>query len=188
MHNIITSGKETKYIVLEELAIASGFTNVSALNMDALVFRSEIRDMCAADKCKNYGRSWSCPPATPSLEFISNRAASYRSGILLQTTAKLDDEFDPEGITELGKRHQKSFDNFVRQASMTCESILPMGTGGCRRCKKCTYPDRPCRYPNKLYHSMEAYGLWVSDVCEKSNVKYYYGPKTMTFTACVLFN
>jgi len=182
-----TSDIIIKYEDMEKLAKASGFTTVGALNMDALIFRSDVRDMCASGKCNNYGKSWSCPPATPSLENITNRASAYGKGIILQTTAVLEDEFDTDGITELGRRHQKSFDNFVRQASMIYGNILPMGTGGCRRCKKCTYPDRPCRYPDKLYHSMEAYGLWVSDVCEKSDVKYYYGPKTMTFTACVLY-
>ena len=35
---------------------------------------------------------------------------------------------------------------------------------------------------------MEAYGLLVSDVCLKSGVKYYYGPKTMTYTSCILID
>ena len=35
---------------------------------------------------------------------------------------------------------------------------------------------------------MEAYGLVVSDACKKTGLPYYYGPNTMTFTACVMID
>ena len=41
------------------LAKEAGFTYAAPLAMDALEFRDEVRGMCSADKCKNYGRSWS---------------------------------------------------------------------------------------------------------------------------------
>ena len=31
------------------------------------------------------------------------------------------------------------------------------------------------------------YGLFVSDVCVRSNLAYNYGPRTLTYTACVLY-
>ena len=34
---------------------------------------------------------------------------------------------------------------------------------------------------------MEAYGLFVTQVCRDNNMKYYYGPKIITYTGCVLF-
>ena len=33
---------------------------------------------------------------------------------------------------------------------------------------------------------MEACGLFVSKVCEDSGMRYYYGPRTITFSCCVL--
>lgn len=35
---------------------------------------------------------------------------------------------------------------------------------------------------------MEAYGLFVSDICARSGLAYNYGPRTMTYTSCVLYN
>lgn len=55
-------------------------------------------------------------------------------------------------------------------------------------CSQCTYPDSPSRFPDKAIPSMEAYGLLVSKVCEKSGLPYYYGPKTLTYTSCVLID
>ena len=65
---------------------------------------------------------------------------------------------------------------------------LPLTAGSCTLCARCTYPDRPCRYPTKRLSSMEAYGLFVSDICTRSGLAYNYGPRTMTYTSCVLYN
>ncbi|MBQ8925438.1 MAG: DUF2284 domain-containing protein, partial [Clostridia bacterium] len=40
---------------------------------------------------------------------------------------------------------------------------------------------------DKAMSSMEAYGLFVTRVCKDNGVPYYYGPKTITYTACVLY-
>ena len=58
---------------------------------------------------------------------------------------------------------------------------------GCGICEKCTYPDAPCRFPDRAFPSMEACGLVVNDVCKASGIPYNYGPRTMTFTGCVLY-
>ena len=64
----------------------------------------------------------------------------------------------------------------------------PMTAGTCTRCKQCTYPDAPCRFPNKLFPSMEACGLVVSKVCSDAGVPYYYGSQKLAYTGCVLYN
>jgi predicted metal-binding protein len=53
-------------------------------------------------------------------------------------------------------------------------------------CKTCTYPDAPCRFPEKMSASMEALGMVVSDVCKDNKLPYYYGAGTLTFVGCVL--
>ena len=45
---------------LLNLAAECGFTHVNMLNVSALEFRSEVRDMCAADKCAHSGRCQAC--------------------------------------------------------------------------------------------------------------------------------
>ena len=46
----------------------------------------------------------------------------------------------------------------------------------------------PCRYPDKLWPSMEAYGLLVSDACRSAGLEYYHGPGTITYSSCILIN
>ena len=167
-------------------AKALGFTHAGALNMDALVFMPEVREMCAANRCHQYGTNWTCPPGCGSIEDAAARASKYTFGLLVQTVGRLEDDFDYEIIQSTGDQHK---DNFIRLAEHVRErypDMLPMGAGGCRICDTCTYPDAPCRCPDRAIPSMEAYGLWVSKVCELSGVPYYHGKLTVTYTSCYL--
>lgn len=181
--------KDDYYVKTEkllQLADEIGFSHSAALDMDSLVFRQEVRDMCSADLCRSYGKSWSCPPAVGSLERIAERTAKYDSGIVVQTSGDLENNFDMESIRRIMADHKKKFDTFIRQVRLLTKECLPMGAGACTVCHRCTYPDRPCRHPDKMLVSMEAYGLLVSDVCLKSGLEYNYGQNTMTYTSCVL--
>ena len=173
---------------LIRLALEAGFTSAGSLEMSSLVFREEVRGMCAADKCRSYGRSWSCPPAVGSLESISARAAGFGRGIIVQTTGSMSNEFDYASIQDTGARHKRNFDTLVRQVRMLFPGCLPMGAGACTVCAKYSYPDRPCRHPKKMFPSMEAYGLLISEVCSSSGLGYNYGPLTLTFTSCILID
>lgn len=144
--------------------------------------------MCSADKCRAFGKRWACPPGCGSIEHCEKRMKSYSGGVLVQTVGTLDDDFDSEGIAETQKIHNRRFQTMARQARIILGDCLPLSAGTCTRCEVCTYPDRPCRFPARMLSSMEAYGLLVSDVCQKSGMPYYRGEKTISFTSCILFN
>ena len=170
------------------LAKQAGFTQAAPLESSALTVRTEVREMCASDRCRAYDRSWSCPPACGTLDHCQNRMNRYQRGILLQTTGHLEDDFDAEAIHETEQRHKASFATLARQIRHLYPNCLPLTAGTCTLCRKCTYPTKPCRFPQKRFSSMEAYGLLVSDVCLKTGLKYYYGPKTITYTSCILID
>jgi|GEM_PF-290270 len=170
-----------------QAALEAGFTAAFPLDPGKLRFLPAVRDMCADGRCGNYNRSWSCPPACGTLEESAARAKRYPFGVLLQTTVTLSDPFDYEGMEAAGIKHKASFEKFTDFMRNSFPDVLPMGAGGCRLCKTCTYPDSPCRFPERMTVSMEAYGLLVSDVCADCGAPYYYGSGTMTFAACVLY-
>lgn len=171
---------------LLELAEEVGFSHAGELNLEALEFLPQVREMCAADRCHSYGRCWTCPPACGSLEETAARAARYHRGVLLQSTGALEDDFDVETMQQTEALQRQRFTAFVERVRREHPDCLPMATGACTVCQSCTYPDAPCRFPEKAIPSMEAYGLWVSKVCEDSGLPYYYGKGTITYTACVL--
>jgi predicted metal-binding protein len=164
----------------------TGFSQSGELNVDALVFMPEVRDMCSVDRCQHYAKNWRCPPACGSIEEAAERAAKYSYGLIVQTIGKMDDDFDYETIESTSTKHKQDFAELVKRLRSRYDDILPMGAGTCTLCEDCTYPDDECRHPDESISSMEAYGLWVSKVCELSGVPYNNGPRTITFTSCYL--
>ena len=66
--------------------------------------------------------------------------------------------------------------------------IMVLSTEGCARCEKCTYPDAPCRFPDRLTPSIESYGVEVNVLARQAGVRYHNGPNTVTYFSCVFFN
>lgn len=170
------------------LARENGFSHIGFADMSALEPLEEVRKMCSADRCGKWNANWSCPPACGSIEYAKRRIAQYNKCLIVQTTGELADEFDYEGMQITAKAHKRAFLNFVRQARMLHPDCLPLTAGSCTICKKCTYPNKPCRYPAKRLSSMEAFGLFVSNVCSRSGLGYNYGARTMTYTSCLLYS
>ena len=142
--------------------------------------------MCAADRCRSFNRNWSCPPGCGTLEEIAERVKPYTRGILVQSIGQLEDEFDVETMMETEHTQKARFAQLVEYVRSKEPDCIPMAAGACQVCKKCTYPDAPCRFPEKSIPSMEAYGLFVSKVCIQSGMKYNYGKNTIAYSSCIL--
>lgn len=169
-----------------DAATAFGFSHAGLLRVDTLRLRPEVRDMCNADKCRRYNKSWMCPPACGTLEENYEKIKPYTEGLLVQTTGVLDDDFDYETMEAAGKKQKELFMAFRRELAAAFESVLALTSGSCDLCEACTYPDAPCLHPGEAVPSIEAIGLVVSDVCTDNGLPYYYGPGTITYTGCYL--
>lgn len=173
------------YKEMEILATNTGFTHCGPLDPNTIVLKNEVRDMCAA--CQMYGKRWSCPPGCGDLETIARNIRRYSHGILLQSTGDIEDSFDFEAMQEIEAAHKSRFTALHEALLRQKLPHLAMGAGCCTMCKTCTYPDGPCRFPERMVSSMEASGMVVVEVCQANGLPYYYGSNTMTYTSCILF-
>lgn len=165
---------------------AAGFQYVAPLKASTIELRQEVRDMCAANTCGKYDKNWSCPPGCGSLEELRARIAGYTEGVLVQSVGELEDEMDGETMMETERRHKATFYRFLDELLPQYPGLLALGTGCCTQCKRCTYPDAPCRFPERQVSSMESYGMLVLQVCKDNDMQYYYGPCTISYTSCFL--
>lgn len=163
-----------------------GFSEANILDTKTLRAERWVRETCASDRCHAYGHNWTCPPACGTLEECAQRMEKYAHGILLQTVGRLARQIDAKAYIRTEEVHLKHFSEFTKKIRAEYPDSLCLGAGGCRICGMCAYPN-PCRFPDKACSSMEAYGLFVTQVCKDNNIKYYYGNQTITYTACVLF-
>ncbi len=169
-----------------QYAAEVGFTCAIPLDPSLLQAQDHVRSMCEADKCRAYGKNWTCPPHCGTLAACEAGMHQFRYGILLQTVGQLSKDIDSRGYREAEQRHLDAFSRFCGAIRREYPDALCLGTGGCRICKVCAYP-APCRFPEKAVSSMEAYGLFVTQVCQDCGASYYHGPRTITYTACVLY-
>jgi len=164
----------------------SGFESIGELDPQLLVARYEVRDMCASGKCHAYGHNWACPPALPGIEVSNAEFKRFHTGFVFQTIALMEDDFDYEAIQAASKEHGRRFNRLLRLLADRRSELMLLSAGTCRVCKECTYPDAPCRHPERAYPSMEAKGLIVADTCTLAGVPYNHGPQTLAFSSCAL--
>lgn len=171
---------------LEAMAAKAGFTHLAPLDAATIELKKEVRDMCASGGCGAYGKNWSCPPACGELEDLRQSIARYRRGILVQSVGEVEDSLDFEGMMEVETAHKARFNALHEALCRRWPDLLALGVGACTRCRVCTCPDAPCRFPDKRVSSMEACGMVVSEVCRANGLGYYYGPRAIAYTSCFL--
>lgn len=180
--------KDIDFNQLKEKALENGFSYVGDLDATTIVAREEVRSDCAKNKCKVYDKNWSCPPACGTIDECAANMRKYHRGLILQTTGQLEDSFDFETMQETMENHSKNCNRFADYIYKSYPGSLFLVAGACTRCKDCTYPDSPCRFPDAMNSSMEAYGIVVSDLCSANGIPYYHGPNTITYVGCVLID
>lgn len=163
-----------------------GFDAVTCLDVSTLEPEPWVRDTCASDKCHAYDKNWACPPACGTLEECGARMKQYEHGLLLQVVGHQKARIDIECYAETEQRLRAALEAFADKLRAEHPDALVLGAGACRICPVCAYPE-PCRFPDRIISSMEAYGLFVTRVCKDNGAKYHYGPMTITYTGCVLY-
>jgi len=89
-------------------------------------------------------------------------------------------------MMEIEQEHKEHFQEMYAALRDAGAETLAIGAGCCTQCAKCTYPDSPCRFPEKMISSMEAYGMLVLEVCKANGLQYYYGADKMAYNSCFL--
>ena len=171
---------------LNQIAQDCGFSHMGDLPLDKLELRQEVRDMCLTNSCGQYGKRWSCPPGCGSLDELRAQLGTYHRGILVQTVGQLEDEFDVESMLGTEAAHKENLLRMRQVLGSHYPRLLTIGAGCCTVCARCTYPEQPCRFPERQIVSMEAYGMLVLEVCKQSGMGYYYGEDKIAYTSCFL--
>ncbi|MDD3112889.1 MAG: DUF2284 domain-containing protein [Candidatus Izemoplasmatales bacterium] len=171
---------------IEDFLKNQGYT-YAVIEPDNIIYREEFAAKCRMNYCGRYQKSWSCPPAIGDIEAIKKRANDFPTAILFQKVFPLEDIYDVEGM-DAGRK-------IIMTDTLTLQDDLKKGNapffmlaaGSCSLCKECTYPDRPCRFPERMLISMEALGIDVAELARRYQLKYYNGPATVTYFAIVFF-
>lgn len=137
-------------------------------------FSERIRYVCEHE-CTMYGKSWACPPAVGTVEACREKVLSYPEGLVFTTLTEVEDIADLEATLATRAPHEqitRQVRDILRQYS---PDVLTLSTEACAICEHCTYPNAPCRNPDRMFPCVESYGVVATDLAEKNGIEFYNG-------------
>ncbi len=173
---------------LKNIAIQSGLYECGEMEVSKIKFYPELRKACEVNTCRKYDTKWTCPPGVGTLEECKARVLKFSTMLLFSKKIELEDEFDIEGMAEGVLEFKKAVTVFEENVEELLGDRMFLTNEGCNRCEKCTYPDSPCRFPQKIHHSISGYGFFVSELARQVGIKYNNGKNTVTYFGALLFN
>ena len=120
------------------MAREAGFTYAVSLDPSTIELKDEVRAMCAANSCGQYGKRWSCPPGCGDLTECASRIAGYKTGLLVQTVGKLEDSMDVETMMDTETAHKAHFQVLYAGLHREYPGMLALGAGCCTQCSVCS--------------------------------------------------
>ena len=150
-------------------------------------FSEDVVNMCKSNQCGKYGTCWTCPPGVGELDVLESKIKSYENAAVFTYKQELEDCFDFEGMTEGQQKARAVLDEIISKLVSDEVQFMALGCEGCHICEKCTYPDAPCRFPERAVPSVEACGINVVELSRKAGIKYNNGAETVTYFCVILF-
>lgn len=108
--------------------------------------------------------------------------------LVLSGKYDLEDSFDYEGMTDGMKRFSETCRTFDKAIRPQISKYILFSNEGCDLCKSCTYPDAPCRFPDRVHGSLEGNGIFVTQLAKLAGMKYNNGPNTVTYFGALVCN
>ena len=166
-------------------ALSLGFSKAVFLDDLAIECKPELRAYCNPEHCPNHGQNWVCPPGCGTLEECMEKAGLFHKGIVLQSVTELTPPAGRETYVKLNREHNFRFKEFIECVKPGVAKLLPLTSGGCVFCDKCSYP-KPCVKPDVKMESLSAFGIDVGNLCGLAGLAFAFRPDIVYFTALLL--
>ncbi len=150
-------------------------------------FDEKSRQYCSANLCGEYGRTWTCPPAAGETAECIERVKSFDKAFVFTHKGFIADMKDSLQIDILRNETMGILYSVCEKLRKDGVCHLALGCSGCKFCEKCTYPDAPCRFPEKAVYPAEAFCVDVASLAEKVGFEYLAGENIVTFFCIILF-
>lgn len=151
-------------------------------------FSAEVRAACAENLCGQYGTCHTCPPGCGEWDVLAAKYRAYRGAFLYTTLHKPKGACDFSEMLRSGNDHRRVDDALIDALhDAGFRDFVLSGAGSCPVCEKCTYPDAPCRFPDKARSAMEALGIDVVALAADKGITYDHGKGTVTYFSIVFY-
>lgn len=171
--------------LLEEQLSALPLFQYAIMKSEDLMFTERVRYVCE-NECPMYNTTWACPPAVGTVEACIGKCACFPEVLMISTVTEVNDIENMRETLATRSEHEavtREVTELVR--SHGCETMT-LSTEACSICPKCSYPNEPCRHPDRMYPCVESYGILVTDLCEKAGMEFFNG-NIVTWVSLIFF-
>ena len=171
---------------LEEQLSALPIVQYEFFRTEDLVFTPRVRTVCQLE-CRRYGTSWACPPGVGTVEACKARCLSYPEGLLIVTMTEVEDIADIDETLATRGPHEEITRQVHRMMRDQGAEVYVLSTESCAICQRCTYPEAPCRHPERMYPCVESHGILVTDLGERVGLPFQSGGNIVTWFSLLLY-
>lgn len=171
---------------LEEQLSALPIVQYEFFRTEDLVFTPRVRTVCQLE-CRRYGTSWACPPGVGTVEACKARCLSYPEGLLIVTMTEVEDIADIDATLATRGPHEEITRQVHRMMRDQGAEVYVLSTESCAICQRCTYPEAPCRHPERMYPCVESHGILVTDLGERVGLPFQSGGNIVTWFSLLLY-
>ncbi|MBB5336763.1 DUF2284 domain-containing protein [Pectinatus brassicae] len=136
-------------------------------------YQQQEKFMAYCKQCHKYNSRWSCPPLNFSAnEYLKPYPYIYLIGIqYFYDDATIAAVNTTEKVTAFPIKTAKSLKKQISEILLTAEKIFPqtlsISAGGCDFCCRCSrIKNEPCRKPEKMRYSLDAFGIDLSQITQ----------------------
>ncbi len=137
------------------------------LNTSDICLASWVRLKCKYG-CDKYGKSWCCPPETPTLEKMQTVLKEYRKALLLCGSLR-----NGHFYRENQKKRRVQVNTWKGTVALERQLFLAgyykafsLVSENCALCKVCSYPDE-CKFPKDKRPSVESCSIDIVQTLKK---------------------
>ncbi|MEG0377216.1 MAG: DUF2284 domain-containing protein, partial [Eubacterium sp.] len=111
----------------------------------------------------------------------------YKNAFLFSSVTEVADSFDLKACVEAREDHEALTYEIAKLFREKTENPLILSTG-CIPCETCAYPDKPCRFPEKAFKTIESHGILIMQMAAQHGINYDCGQNIVTYFSLILYN
>ena len=76
----------------------TGIYQYGLIETKQIIFSKEVRSLCEGNVCRNYGKTWACPPAVGTFDECKEKCLKYDMALVFSAKYNLEHSFDYKGM------------------------------------------------------------------------------------------
>ena len=156
------------------------------ITTDELQFAERVRYICEHE-CPMYNTTWACPPAVGTVAECRQRVMAFEEGLMIATITEVSDIANIEETLSTRASHEAITREISQLIASRAAHTLTLSTEACAHCAKCSYPDAPCRHPDRMFPCVESHGILVTDLAERHDIDFLAGNNLVTWFSLIFY-